>query len=497
MTAPHLDDVRPPHLDQVRPPHLDDIRPAHLSGMRLTAARRAAGRDPRIARLTRRVLSPWCGLSQSMGFILRGTDEPRFIISGAQLTGVHVLLGRARANTYHIGGVGVFRDEAVIRSIGETIERYGQLVAPVSGRYETRFTSYRQLRAAGETALPTPDTPSFSAEQYADEHFPYRPLDADAPLTWVRCPTLADATDDGGTGDGGDGDGGTVWVPAQLLFIGYQLRVKDGEPWLSSAITTGSAAHTDPARALRSALLEMIQLDGAMGHWYSGSTAPRIVLDDRTRALESVLDSHVGHGPYTPDFHWIPVPGFDVRAVACVMRGNRDAGLGSAVGLGIDTRLDVAMYKALLEASATVQLAKMLAISPELVVGAVQDVSDDPARMLDLDSNVAHYADPSHQDPIDRRFPRDVSVPARELPPDDTGPVDGQITGLLDQFRAAGIRLAVADCTTPDIADLGFVVTRVWSPDLLLLCLPSAPPTRHPRFASYGGARYADPHPYA
>jgi ribosomal protein S12 methylthiotransferase accessory factor len=52
------------------------------------------------------------------------------------------------------------------------------------------------------------------------------------------------------------------------------------------------------------------------------------------------------------------------------------------------------------------------------------------------------------------------------------------------------------DLTTPDIRDLGLRVLRVWSPDLLTLCLPSAPPLAHPRFGDYGGVGEEKPHPY-
>jgi hypothetical protein len=66
----------------------------------------------------------------------------------------------------------------------------------------------------------------------------------------------------------------------------------------------------------------------------------------------------------------------------------------------------------------------------------------------------------------------------------------------VEGFRDAGLRLVTLDLTTPDLADLGFVVVRVWSPDTLSLALPSAPPTAHRRFGAYGGATHRDPHPY-
>jgi len=67
---------------------------------------------------------------------------------------------------------------------------------------------------------------------------------------------------------------------------------------------------------------------------------------------------------------------------------------------------------------------------------------------------------------------------------------------LIAAFKETGKELAFLDLTTPDIADLGFRVARVWSPDTLSLSLPSAAPVLHPRFRAYGGVIRESPHPY-
>ena len=50
--------------------------------------------NPVYDRLARRIVSPLTGLSRTLGFMMRGRDEPRIIVSGAQLTGVEHLLGK-------------------------------------------------------------------------------------------------------------------------------------------------------------------------------------------------------------------------------------------------------------------------------------------------------------------------------------------------------------------------------------------------------------------
>src|SRR5215207_11629610 len=75
-----------------------------------------------------RLVGPLCGLDQGIGFIRRGRLDPRLIVAGCELTGVHHLLGQREAGSYHIGGGGVTVDEALIRALAEALERYAQLV---------------------------------------------------------------------------------------------------------------------------------------------------------------------------------------------------------------------------------------------------------------------------------------------------------------------------------------------------------------------------------
>src|SRR5262245_24181171 len=101
--------------------------------------------------LMHRMLSPLCGLNQRIGFVLRGEDEPEFMIAGAELTGVHVLRGqkRPRQGFYHIGGSGVILEESLIRSLGETVERYSQFVSEASGRYDVVMASHDEMARRG------------------------------------------------------------------------------------------------------------------------------------------------------------------------------------------------------------------------------------------------------------------------------------------------------------------------------------------------------------
>jgi ribosomal protein S12 methylthiotransferase accessory factor len=180
--------------------------------------------------------------------------------------------------------------------------------------------------------------------------------------------------------------------------------------------------------------------------------------------------------------------------VACVIQRPSPSKPSVAVGAGVDTRLIPAMYKALIEAVGVMQLAKINMVNAE-VEGRL-DGSFNPEQILDLDTNVAYYAWPEHAGFIDRKFGRAESVAASELPLDSDLPPEEEVDEVVARFERSGKELIELDLTTDDIRDLGFVALRVWSPDLLSIPLPSAPPMKHYRFEAYGGARHGRPHPY-
>ncbi|MEV0347205.1 YcaO-like family protein [Nonomuraea sp. NPDC050680] len=195
------------------------------------------------------------------------------------------------------------------------------------------------------------------------------------------------------------------------------------------------------------------------------------------------IDNHSARRPHRS------LPGF---TVACVYRDEHPGNAPVVAGLGSDQRLGHAMYKALLEAVAVFRYANWMAAK-----AAIEDCDvTDKDRFFDLDDNVAYYTEPANAALIDKRFAVHVEVSARDLPPDAAPDLRTRVKALVAAFARTGKQLGYLDITTPDIRHLGLTVCRVWSPDTLSLCPPSAPPLLHKRFADYGGATNPEPHPY-
>lgn len=450
--------------------------------MELSFSERNLAIDYKTQHLLKRMLNPLTGMNRSIGFMNRSKYEPRMMTAGGDLTGIHVLRNRPDPGpgSYHIGGSGIFLNEPIIRCLGESLERYSQLISDVGGKRPVEVATYKEMIAMGRVVISSEKLKFFTDQQYRKDKFPFRPFDSQMPMGWIEVPSL--------TG------GPPRWLPAQLFFVGYSGR--KGEKRLNASVTTGTAAHTSPVSAQFNALKELIQIDSVMGHWYSSAVAPRIEMDARTKPMTQLLDQYFSSKEGRPQFYFLKNADLPAFSIACVIRKpGRIPSIG--VGLGIGVRLNRALYSALLEASGVIQMAKKAIIDKvEKDNPGSLDFNIDPENIYDLDSNVVYYASPGNEKYVDEKFSEKMTIPAKELPPDLITDPEGEVEHLLNGFRNTGKELYCMDLTTRDLEQLGFCSCRAWSPDTLSLSLPSAPPVLHPRFSSYGGASNPMPHPY-
>lgn len=426
------------------------------TGLSLTRLR------PGTRALRARLVSDLTGLSPSAAFLLRGAGAPRVVVATGRLAHIEPLAGLSGRGVHHISGAGLDVEGATIAVLAETVERYAQYAAAAALQPRIVYASARSM-AAGADAIVL--LRRFSDEQLARPGFPFSALSAHDSIGWVPAITQP--------------RGSLCWLPAQDALLGYQPI--QPEPRFTFGVSTGTAVHTTPKLAKVNCLLELIQIDAAMGNWF-GARRPR-ALDleesERTRAVAALVRRHLQFGGPVPHFYWLPSPDLPGLTIAAVIESPEPP--VAVVGLGCAPDLEPAVLKAFLEANAVARHARLLA--PMTQPPAIPD------GLYDLDANVAYYAS-EMRTTFRERFASCPEVNADDLP-EDAGEVD-----LVSAFAAAGKRLAFVDLTTPDVAALGLHAARIWSPDTLMLSLPSAPPALHPRWAAYGGIQNLAPHPY-
>lgn len=436
-------------------------------------------------KLMERTLNPSHGLIQEIGFVNSAYNNPDLMIAGGVLTGVHVLKNKPNPgrSAYHIGGTGYYLDEPIIKTIGESVERYAQLLADHSPQFKFAFQSRRSLLAQGEETVDVQKLQLFSQEQLGRERFPFQTFTDDSLISWVRMESMLEK-------------GRTVWAPAQMIFFAYDVKLKDNETWFAPGVSTGTASHITETRATLNALLELIQLDSTMGHWYTEAPALKIKWDARTRYFERFMKKISVRNGIDISFYLLPNPdllGFSVAALF-VNKGQRLPKM--AIGLGSDPSLVRAMQKAFLEGMGTLTFGRLEIFKTNHELERVHSKEIDPARIFNLDQNTEYYARGQAFHLVEERFLSQPEVAASELPPDVEGSHEEQLQHLVDRFQATGKELFRLDINLPEVKALGFHVSRVWSPDTLALCLPSFVPKAHARFKAYGEVYHEHPHPY-
>lgn len=426
-------------------------------------------------KLLQTTLSQFWGISKDIGFSLRSSTDPKLVISGGHMCGVHMLnnLPDPGSQSYHIGGVARDMNGALVKAAGETHERYSQMISEfVVSSGDKIFASYNELQTRGEPLLDFRHIDLFCPSQYSKQEFPFDFVKKTDSLGWVKFKNVI--------------DGSLVWVPAQLSFLGYKPRRSQGEPVFGPSVTTGTAVHPDPKKAMLSAILELIQIDTAMGHWYGNSIAFRIQEDSRIRNLTKWLNQTLPKGRNRPEFYWLNnkrLPGF---YIACIFR-NQLIRPKFSIGLGASMTLEDALQKSFLEASGVNSLATVL---------CEDQTKDQSDHFYDLDANVAYYANGANEELLSEKFDVDQMIPSAELPSDFTGSDAQAIKKIHESFLQHNLNLLFYDLTSVEARVSKLFVPRFWSPDLISLCLPSAPPKKHPGIKRYGGFQNLQPHPY-
>ena len=169
-----------------------------------------------------------------------------------QMPGYHrVLLDPDLDLQYHLAGYGLYYEEALIRYIGEGIERSSSISSYHAICDKIVFATHRDIEKTGPV-VPLEYLDIFGDSDLrklgADQDKNWKRLTAEDVVGWIQCHSLVRR-------------GRKIWVPAQMLFMGHKLHREKGEARVLPCFSTGTAAHSTFQDALCNALLEVIQID--------------------------------------------------------------------------------------------------------------------------------------------------------------------------------------------------------------------------------------------
>lgn len=330
-------------------------------------------------------------------------------------------------------GTGLDVSGAILAAVGDAIGHY------CPSTPDPARIAWERLEDLHGEVLDPRTFPLYTARQYKQDRFPYVPFDESADYPW----TIGTWLD----------SGHPVWVPAVFSLLSTDIRPRHR---LAQVTSGGLAAATDPQDAALAATLDLVGRDAFMAAWMTRCAGRRVEIDESLDpALRRVIAATQTLGADV-ELYLLPTGAYGTTAVALGL-GDGGRWPGVAVGLGTDLDPQVAARRAILALSENgTRLARLMQSGPLPVSGKAQAVR----TVLD---HAAWYV------PVERRSAFDpLRAGAGTISLGDLAatPVDRPLRHCAAELAAAGIRVAVVDVTSPDVATGPFTVMRAVSPDL-------------------------------
>ena len=382
----------------------------------------------------------------------------------------HAELGPATGNAEGRAGYGSAFSAEAARTIAlaEAAERYAGLT------YEMRDVAHI-ARGAGPTpegwtwgrpadldgnVLDVARLPRCSDTEYATPGCPLVPFNSDATIRWARGIDLC--------------SGAPTWVPAVMACYGIAERVPGEHFW--HAISTGYAVHTDPRRALVSAICEVIERDIIEILWSQMLPLPPVAGTELTDTSRGILAWYADH--FINALVFDATSDLGVPTAYCLTISEYDPVLRQAVSCATGVTLAEAAEKVLID-SALYRRGSSPG-DPFRTAPVKTDIADftalvDGMRYMGLPEHAPGFA--FLVQGWEDRAPQD-----REPLPADPGDCLGR---LVDTLAAAGMRAVVVDRTTPELCDEGLTAFCAIIPGLQpMTTRPLARFLAHPRLYS-------------
>jgi ribosomal protein S12 methylthiotransferase accessory factor len=384
----------------------------------------------------KRLVSDQVGLISEVVFKEIAPDEPAVCWAHSTPAEFGPLAGRTALN---VGtATSIDPDRAIIKAVGESIERYCCAFYDENDLVLGPFD-----RLAGE-AVPPERYALFSERQYAEPGFPFAPFTRETPVRWVVGYSLLHDR--------------AVSVPASFVFIPYGWA--PGEPPLKDQISTGLACGTTYASALLKALGEAVERDAYTIVWRNRLQRPHIDLDSADDPLISGLVNALKRQTMTPHAVLltvdIPIP------VVLIVMTRSDGPPWTIVASGADLSPKRALLLALEEAClAMIGMSRTAAAAEDYRPAA--DFSDVTTLHR---HGLSHAVDPRLRSAVAfLTEPTDV-VRLDELQDMSTGCPVTDLRTALAEMREFVSDIVCVDVTTSDVDEVGFKVVRVIVPEL-------------------------------
>jgi ribosomal protein S12 methylthiotransferase accessory factor len=314
---------------------------------------------------------------------------------------------------------------AMVSAVGEAIERYS------AGRYHPPALIHAPVAGMKGDFLAPADLCPYADHQYEDPTFPFARLSRDTPIDWTRGFWLDTRA--------------PVLVPALPTYFNYHTAP---EAYFCEVSSNGLAAGPTLDAAALSAALELCERDAFMISWLARRPGRRVILDasvsaDAREAARQLTENGVRVELYLLD------SGLGIPAVACVGYGDGERWPGATMSLAAHLDPRAAIAKALFEQG---HLGPYMC---RMVAEGRRAIPERPEDVRSLEDHALYYVPKQRVSAFDF-LGAGGEVAAADLP----APEDVSIEVLVKRIAAAGLRVAIVDVTSPDLAQTPIRVAR-------------------------------------
>jgi ribosomal protein S12 methylthiotransferase accessory factor len=329
-------------------------------------------------------------------------------------------------------GKGLTISGALLSAIGEAIERYAASLP------DARRVVWRRPDELDGEYLDPRSLALYTPAQYKREDFPYVQFDPSFHHPWVLGRWL--------------GSNSPVWIPAVFAFLSLSVRP---EHFICQGTSNGLAAWTDFEEAALRATMELVERDAFLTAWFNACPGQPILLDATLDPLlRQVLEGIKALGAIV-EVYTLPTS-LCGTTVLCLALGDGDQYPGATIGLSTDLDPRSALRQAVLELGQTgpylrrMMRSKVLPVPPS--IPSVQELLQHAAFYFPRDRSAT----------FDRLRSNETPIPLCDL--DLTR--SRSLKNCASELSQSGIRVALVDVTSADVATGPFQVVRAVSSDL-------------------------------
>jgi len=331
-------------------------------------------------------------------------------------------------------------DRAVIKAIGESIERY------CSAQYDEealRLATYENLK---DQAINPEDFALFSKKQYKTPEFPFTAVTARTPLRWVSGYSFA--------------KDGPIYVPATFVYVPYHLKAPLELP-IQDPISTGLACAPNFSSGVYKAICEVIERDAFMIVWQNQLSRPCIDLDQIDDPFITKLLEALEGLPVTCQAFVLTLD-IDVPVILVMLQSTTSHIPYTAMGLGTCLNPYKALSLALEEALLTyIGMSRYARANPGYQPKPdYQDVDKPTLHAL------AHAVRPELKNSTRFLANSNNKILIQNLANNYNENMVANVRLLVQLLEAENLDPIIVDLTTSDVDDAGFKVARAVIPGM-------------------------------